>query len=341
MKPKKFPVSGFALLTIVLIIFKSPLVTNAVKSSLELCFSVIIPSLFPFMVMSSQFVGNMKNTPPGFMARVFGHLFGFSSCGMGAFLCGILCGYPIGAKCASQLYHEKKISKSEAQTLIACANNSGPLFIIGAVGSGMLKSLKWGAILYGVHIICSLISALVLKNKTYINPVVTSPDKKEKPLTESISESVVNVLNICGFVVFFSVVNVLVSPLVNILPEVWGKVVFCILEITNGIQKVTKDSDLLTHKLYLTSFALGWSGISVHMQVKSIVKNLGLSMKKYYFAKVMSAIISPLILFTILDLKDALFSTVPVVTLKALVISFGAIGLGTVLIKQTKRKKVM
>lgn len=340
MKSKKFPVSGFAFLVIIVTIFRSSIIADAVKNSLELCFSVIIPSLFPFMVISSQLVGNMKCNLPKPVNKLCNFLFGFSGYGIGAFSCGILCGYPIGAKCSAQLYKEGMISKSEAETLVACANNSGPLFIIGAVG-GLLKSPRWGVILYGVHIICALVSAIILKSRTYIKPHFLSSGKKEKPLTESISESVVNILNICGFIVFFSVVNVLAEPVAKLFPETMQNIIYCILELTNGIEKLGNTNGLFGGKLYLTAFALGWSGISVHMQVKSIVKELGLSMKKYYFSKSLSAILSPLILFMALDLKDMLFSLVSVTTLKVIIVSFAALGLCTVMIVARKRKKVM
>ena len=55
----------------------------------------------------------------------------------------------------SVLDEAKKISASEAQSLIAYSNNSGPLFVIGAVGVGIFGSLKTGLILYAVQIFCN------------------------------------------------------------------------------------------------------------------------------------------------------------------------------------------
>ena len=341
MKIKKFPLSGLAMIVIVLILLNSAMIATAVRSSLELCFSVIIPSLFPFMVMSSFFVGNMKNTLPGFVGRVLEYLFGFSFRGTGAFLCGLLCGYPIGARCASQLYREGKISKSEAETLLACANNSGPLFIIGAVGCQMLNSFKWGLMLWGVHIFCAIFFAIVLKSRTYVKAHKEFSFIKEKPLSESISESVVNILNVCGFVVFFSVINILVEPFAKLFPEKIQKLIFCFFEITNGINKVSHSGYFFNQKLYIIAFALGWSGLSVHMQVKNIVAGLGLSMKKYYFVRVMSAVISPFILFAVLDLKDNIFASVPIPVIKACVLTMVMPGLIITIIKIKKRKKVM
>ena len=71
-------------------------------------------------------------------------VFGINGNGASAFILGVLCGYPIGAKTAVDLYKNSYISKKEAENLICFSNNSGPLFIIGALGIGMLSSKSAG-----------------------------------------------------------------------------------------------------------------------------------------------------------------------------------------------------
>ena len=77
MKTKKYPITPMAFTAMILMIINSPAVLSEMKSSIKLCISVIIPSLFPFMVMSSVFVGNLKNTLPFGLGKVFKKLFGF------------------------------------------------------------------------------------------------------------------------------------------------------------------------------------------------------------------------------------------------------------------------
>ena len=50
---------------------------------------------------------------------------------------GFVGGYPVGARTAIQLYQQGQCSKTEAQRLLAFCNNSGPAFILGAVGAGV------------------------------------------------------------------------------------------------------------------------------------------------------------------------------------------------------------
>ena len=45
------------------------------------------------------------------------------------------------------------IGKEEAERLLGFCNNSGPAFIVGAVGAGIFGSPSVGLALYGIHIL--------------------------------------------------------------------------------------------------------------------------------------------------------------------------------------------
>jgi len=154
------------LLAMSLMIFKSSEVLTSVRKSLIICFSSVIPSLFPFMVLSSAFVGNVSASSFKFVRKISRRLFGISAFATAAFICGMICGYPIGAKCTRELYDQKKITASEAESLIAYSNNSGPLFVIGAIGIGMFNSVKGGILLYIIQLISALTAAMLLKCHT-------------------------------------------------------------------------------------------------------------------------------------------------------------------------------
>lgn len=288
------------LVIIILFIVKSPVIIQAMTEGIKLCISIIIPSLFPFMVISSAFVGNLDGSSLKTIFKITNKLFGISIYGAGAFICGILCGYPIGAKCAAELYAEGRISKSEAQSLMAYCNNSGPLFIIGAIGLGMLHSFKCGVFLYIVHIFSAIVAALILKPYTYIRQISSVNLPKSKPLTQCICESVTNVLNVCGFILMFSVVNKITQPFFALAPHKIRLVLPGIVEISNGIKTVCTNATGFCEKMTIISFVLGWSGISVHMQVSNIAKPHGICLKKYYITRLFTAILSAIItwLFT-------------------------------------------
>lgn len=269
-------------------------IMSASSDALRLCVKNLIPSLFPFMVAAGIFVNSVNASTFSIFAPLLKSFFGISSCGAAALIPGIICGYPIGAGCACRLYKNKMISKSEAETLIAFANNSGPLFIIGAVGSGILHSAKIGAVLYAIHITSAVICGIILKPFTSSAAFNLKPDKLQKKsgFTDIVSDSTFTVLRICGFVVIFAVINKLIYPAVKILPSYMQCAVCAFLELTNAVDFTASAPYSLAQKLIIISGALGWAGLSVHMQVKSIVCDAKLSLKKYYIIRLISCAVS-------------------------------------------------
>ena len=127
---------GLALLcaTLALMLYPQPAM-EAARSGLRLCYNVIIPSLFPFFVLSSLVVelglaGYLGRLLEGLMRP----LFRVGGACASAVALGFIGGYPVGAKTAIGLYESGQCTRTEAQRLLAFCNNSGPAFILGVVG---------------------------------------------------------------------------------------------------------------------------------------------------------------------------------------------------------------
>ncbi len=152
MKGKKILVSVILFTAVFFLIIATDTVTEAAKGALLLCATSVIPALFPFFVLTGLMVNCGIVTSVG---KIFAPLADkvFKSSGTGAvvFVIGILCGYPTGAKVISELYLSGRLTKEESERLLAFCNNSGPLFVIGAVGSGMLGNKNLGIVIYCIH----------------------------------------------------------------------------------------------------------------------------------------------------------------------------------------------
>lgn len=323
------------LITMLALAINSSLVMDEIRKSLKICFSGIIPSLFPYMVLSSVFVSSINNNSFRILCNLCKHLFGISPYGTGALICGVICGYPIGPRCACQLYKDKKISASEAQSLIAYSNNCSPLFVIGAIGAGFLGNVKTGLILYCVQVSCAFISAIMLKPFTYSKYCVNTDSSNIKTFTEAICDSSLGIINICGYILFFGAVGAMINPFICNLP-VWLKcMIYTLLEITNGIKKISTAIEPPALKLAFISMGLGWCGTAVHMQVKSICDGVGLSMKKYYITKLCVSAFSAIITYIIFGGKDILIPFVHSFFLRVIVFT---ILLGAILLYIQKKR---
>lgn len=308
MKTKKI-ISFIALLVVLLfLVTETERTTTCVKEALNLCVNAVVPSLFPFFVISGLLVKLGFVTVLGKAFMPVSRLF-FNQSGKGAvvFLIGIVCGYPTGAKVISDMYKEKAFSRDDAERLLAFCNNSGPLFVIGAVGTNMLSNHSLGAVLYIIHLLSAVFVGIVFRKKKKIEKEKSEFDIGAKSISQAISESVEgavkSTLNVCGYVVFFSILCVM------------AKNVFLVslLEVTTGAKNLIAYGFGEKLTFVLLSGVIGFGGICVLFQVQSAVCDTGLSLKFYILGKVMQGVISmalALLYVNLFEIKPA-FATLP------------------------------
>ena len=207
------------LFTICLILFSTSNL-SAAKKGLTLWANSIVPSLFPFFVATellshtpfTYYLGKLLNR---FMKPVFN----IRGEGSFAFIIGIISGYPMEAKIASDFRTNNICSKEECERLLSFTNNSGPLFIVGTVGISMFANSTIGFILLITHLLASITVGIVFrfwkyKKNSYISNSNKYTSSKESLtlsnlggiIGNSISNSINTILLIGGFVVLFSVV---------------------------------------------------------------------------------------------------------------------------------------
>ena len=282
------------------LVFVPGVCISAASDGVTLCAGVIIPSLFPFFVCSKMLVQNgfaEKISRP--FRTVMRPLFNVPGCGAFAFAVGILSGCPVGAKTVCELYSSGACTKAEAQRMICFCNNSGPLFIIGSVVSGMMGFPEAGGMLYASHVVSAVVVGIIMSFYKRKEKISKTPrfctNSKKIGFPEAVAESVNLALYVCGFVIFFAVVTAILqySGMVEILMGKTGGsgIVYGMLEMTNGISSLC-GGRVTTELLSFVSFVLGFGGLSVIMQVGGIVKEYGLSTLVFAAAKLVQGLIS-------------------------------------------------
>lgn len=302
----------------------------AMKDGLKLCGNVIVPSLFPFFVLSSLVVElGMSRYLGRLLENVMAPLFRVNGTCAAALALGFVGGYPVGARTAIALYQDGQCSRTEAERLLAFCNNSGPAFILGVVGAGVFGSGRAGLMLYLAHILASLAVGLIFR---FYKPSQCPRTYRQGgpqfqaasfpvAFTHSITGAMTSVLNICAFVLFFTVFLRLLSyagvlgalahgiagffsPLG--LNELWARrLITGLLEVSSGVSSLTDGT--LTGRLSMAAFMLGWAGVSVHCQVLAFLGDSGLSMRTYVVGKLLHGVFSSLIasaLCTLFPLSD-------------------------------------
>ena len=245
------------------------------------------------------------------------------------FVMGFLSGYPVGAKIVSDLYSNAAFTKEEAERMLPLTNNSGPLFIVGTVGISFYSNTLIGIILLITHILSSitigvingLFSRLKIIN-TYSNrsPIKLNKDNSISELGEILSNSIMNsiktILLIGGFVTLFSVViailektkiiiffSRLISSTIHCNSNIVNALLSGIIEFTNGLSKLsTIHLKSISINIILSSIIIGFGGVSVTLQVSSIICKHHLSIKKYILSKIFQALVASFYTFLLLKI---------------------------------------
>ncbi|MCI8912733.1 MAG: sporulation protein [Lawsonibacter sp.] len=283
---------------------------GAMRDGLKLCGNVIIPSLFPFFVLSSLVVElGMTRYLGRLLEPVMAPLFRVNGCCAAALALGFVGGYPVGARTAIQIYENGQCSRTEAERMLAFCNNSGPAFILGVVGAGVFGSGGLGLLLYLAHLLASLFVGVLFRfykpgdrpRTRRIQGPQFQTASFSKAFTSSITGALQSTLNICAFVLFFTVflrilayagiltsiagfLSALLTPLG--MDQTWAeRLLTGLVEVSSGVSSLTDGT--LSGRLSMAAFMLGWAGVSVHCQVLAFLGDSSLPAGTYVLGKLL------------------------------------------------------
>lgn len=300
----------------------------AARNGLKLFANNVIPSLFPFFVA----VELLSHTSIIYYLSKLFHkfikpIFNVPDVAIFPLIMGCISGYPIGAKVVSNMYENKLLSKRDAEKILVFTNNSGPLFILGTVGTAFFENYKIGLILLFTHIMAAISTGFIFgrfykKNKNSEFDLHNFSNFKNNVsfnnlgvvLSESVLSSIKSILSVGGFVVLFSVIisilnktrilvniSYAISSLFHINSAIVEAFLTGLIEFTNGLNNISNvDCGNIAVNIILSSFILGFGGISVTLQSISIISSKKLSSKFYILGKISQAFIASIYTFIVL-----------------------------------------
>ena len=275
---------------------------------LVLWFRHVLPTLLPYMILINVLIC----TPAlHWICRITSTflcpLLGTSYYGTFAVLTGFLCGYPMGAKTASDLLDTQKISRSEASYLLSFCNNTSPAFILSYVVAQNMKErnlcIPFFLILTFTPLMLSFIFRLFyrLPESSCSFPQVT-PGSFSNP-SESISDSFLDrcilnafesVTKVGGYMMMFSV---LIQLLASVLPNtIFSLLLYSSLEISTGIRLLFSSALYTTEKIILCAFLTSFGGWCCIAQTYSMISSSQLPILPYITAKLVTALVTSLLI---------------------------------------------
>ena len=303
--------------TMAIIIANPKLFNNGTIAGLKLFFYSVLPGLFPFMLLTKLIteIGFLFKITPKF-DRFSKTVLGTSGVSIYAFLMSILSGYPIGAKIIADLYQKQLITEGEAKKMSVFCTTSGPIFIIGTVGTIMFQSFKIGVIIYFSHVISSVIMGICyhLLTKKHQNKDISKPSqqlcfqniKNENILSLCINQTINSLFVVGAYITIFYLItelfesfnlityiaSILERPLhhLNIEKSSIKGLLYGVLEVTRGAKALSISQSNLS--VALCCGIVSFSGISINCQMLSFLKTAKIKAHNFLLTKCVHMILS-------------------------------------------------
>jgi len=295
---KYFNISVVAITLFFLIelLINKELVFSTISFSLDMWVKNLIPSLFPFFIISDILITyEFVNYIPKNIINFFSYIFNIKKECVLIFFLSMLSGFPSNAKNIRKLYDLNIINEKEASHMLMFTHFSNPLFILGTLSIFFLNNKSLGIIILLSHYISNVIIGIVFRNFNIISK--NNVPQKEKNLNfgpvfiYSIKSAIDTLLLILGTLSCFLVISSIIINRFNF-NNVNSLLIKSILEITMGLKELSLFNLNDLTKVMLSSSILSFGGLSVHMQVISQLIDTNISYKKFLIGRIYQTVIS-------------------------------------------------
>ena len=213
------------------------------------------------------------------------------------FLMSIISGYPVGAKMTADLYETGKISKSDAFKMTSFCSTSGPMFIIGAVGIGMLGNATFGYIIMLSHILGAILNGTLYRKINATNDKMSLQNEISKDsadLSSFVLDSALSIISVGTIIAIFFVIITSLSPFFNLFPSPLASILEGFIEITKGCLSISS-SIKSAWSVVACTFVISFGGISTIMQSITMLNKLNMPIKLFVLQKFTHAILATII----------------------------------------------
>lgn len=269
------------LLAIAALILDSRCAASSAGEALSLCGRVLIPSLFPLLVVGGMLVSNLNGIQLPFLAR----LLGLPKGGEGIFLLGCAGGFPVGAACICQAVREGAVRRQDAQRMLGLCSFCGPAFLFGVLPA--VLPVDWVIALFVLQLETGLLVAAFWPHRSTGS---FQPSGRPVTLMEAVQNAIQSMISICAWVTIAGVAaGFLRRWLFPLLPQDTAILLTGLLELTNGIFALEPGAP--SRIFFLCAFFVCFGGISVLLQIGGLAAGAGLKMGQCILQKTVHGIL--------------------------------------------------
>lgn len=279
------------LLGFIFVLGNQELVFNSVILGIRLVGGFLIPSLF-FQITICNLLFSL-----GFFRKIIGTK-------AEILVLSFLGGFSVPSLLSEKAYSEKIISRNDAKAFGYSILCGGPALIIGGIGQKMLGSIQIGVILYLSTVFSQLLMFFLQKKSKINNIEIQKQEEIPETIVNSVKMSVTAIINLSGFVIFFSGIANIISSFSSSEMFIFGieikDFLGYFLESTFSIHNLILNKN--AYSVYLISFFITFGGLCLQMQILSNLKTVKLNFLKLFLIKLTEGLISTIITFVLLKL---------------------------------------
>lgn len=273
-------------LGMLLLILDTKTALSGASEGLSLCIRTVIPSLFPFFVLSVLLTSSLSGMGIKVL-RPLCRLFRIPRGAETILLVGFLGGYPVGAQSVSEEFRRGQLTADDARRMLAFCSNAGPAFLFGMAASLFpFPWMPWA--LWGVHILSAILVGILIPggSNRSINPEAVKP----MTVTAVMNRAIRVMATVCCWVILFRVVIAFLTRwLVWLLPAAAQVIISGILELSNGCISLCSIQNIGLRFVLCSGF-LAFGGMCVMLQTLSV--SAGVDTRLYFPGKVLQTVIS-------------------------------------------------
>ena len=299
----------YIILTIIVISFITNLdiVLSSTKSSSILFFNTIFISTFPFIILSDILIYYDYHI---FLNKIFGKffskLFNINPNSSIVIILSILTSQPSNSIFIKDLLDNKELDISSSNKLITFTYFSSIPFVIGTIGISLYNSFKIGLIIYIFCFLNNILIGIFLRKEKINNALINNKIQNKTNLFDVLKKSFLKGINtsiiILGNLIIFTIITNIISNYIT--NDIITTFISGVLELTNGVTRISSLNINLSIKIALTIFFLSFSGLSIIFQSKSILADYNINIKKILIIKLVFSIFTSLLFY----LLESIFS---------------------------------
>lgn len=241
--------------------------------------NTIFPLLFPTFIISDLLISSgIINIITKYLGGLYSKIFKLSPYGMYIFLISLISGTPTNAKNLKLLYDEGYINIDDITYILSTCVFFNPLLIISMVNLKVLIIL-W---------VANILTGIIMNRKRKVIKKDIKEIRNDFNLGKSIENNINILLNILGTITIF----LMLSSIIKVNNPLFKVIISGLLEVTNGLNKINLFFKGHILYEYLALIILSFGGLSIFIQIKSILKDTSLNTKYFLISRLLCAYIS-------------------------------------------------